>query len=240
MMAGWSPPRASLTVATYNIHRCYGSDGRFDPQRVGRVLKEIAADVVAVQELETREQDGLDLLAHFAAESALSPIAGPTLSRQGAHYGNALLTRFPATEIDRLDLSFPGREPRGAIDARLNVAGSRLRVVATHLGLVPAERRTQVKTLLQRFELRCCDRDVLLGDINEWFLWGRPLTWLHRHFRRTPAPATFPAMFPLLALDRIWVRPRAQLRSLTRHDTPLARAASDHLPLRAVITLGAD
>lgn len=234
------PGDARVTVATYNVHRCTGGDGRFDPRRIAGVLKELEADVVAVQELETRERDGLDVLEEFAAETSLSPIAGPTLFRGGARYGNALLTRFPASAIDRLDLSFPGREPRGAIEAKLEVAGRRLRIVATHLGLAPAERRAQVRLLLRRFERPCCDCDVLLGDINEWFLWGRPLTWLHRRFERSPAPATFPVRLPLLALDRIWVRPRSWLRSLERHDTPAARAASDHLPVRAEIALGTE
>jgi len=78
---------------------------------------------------------------------------------------------------------------------------------------------------------------ILLGDLNEWFLWGRPLRWLHRHFEQTPAPATFPAGFPVLALDRIWVRPRHLLRRLTVHASPLARQASDHLPVVAQLQM---
>jgi endonuclease/exonuclease/phosphatase family metal-dependent hydrolase len=74
-----------------------------------------------------------------------------------------------------------------------------------------------------------------MGDINEWFLWGRPLRWLHVEFQETPAPATFPAYRPVLALDRLWVRPRTALRRLAVHATPLARVASDHLPLVAAL-----
>jgi endonuclease/exonuclease/phosphatase family metal-dependent hydrolase len=231
------PGGGRIKVATYNIHRCVGVDSRFDPGRIAGVLAEIGADVAAVQELETREEHGLDLLEQFAAATSLSPIAGPTLFRRGARYGNALLTRFPATGIERVDLSIPGREPRGAIEAKLEIAGRRVRVTATHLGLAAAERRAQMITLLQRLERRACDCDVVLGDINEWFLWGRPLVWLHRRFERSPAPPTFPATFPILSLDRIWVRPRAWLRSVAKHDTPASRVASDHLPLVAEIEL---
>jgi endonuclease/exonuclease/phosphatase family metal-dependent hydrolase len=74
-----------------------------------------------------------------------------------------------------------------------------------------------------------------MGDLNEWFLWGRPLRWLHVQFRRTPAPATFPARLPVFALDRFWVRPRVLLDHLVVHSSPLARAASDHLPLVATL-----
>lgn len=116
-----------------------------------------------------------------------------------------------------------------------------LRVIATHLGLRPAERRAQVQRLLAR--VRQGDHPpehpplptVLLGDINEWLLWGRPLRWLHRWFEATPAPATFPSRWPLLALDRIWVRPRTRLLRVYRYADAHARLASDHLPLIAEI-----
>ena len=110
--------------------------------------------------------------------------------------------------------------------------------MATHLGLRPAERREQVQQLLHLFREHPHDPSVLLGDLNEWFLWGRPLRRLHRHFRHTPSPATFPSGMPFLALDRIWAHPRTMLRKLTVHRTPTARAASDHLPLVATLELG--
>jgi len=79
---------------------------------------------------------------------------------------------------------------------------------------------------------------LLMGDLNEWYLWGRPLRWLHSHFREMPsAPRTFPAHRPVFALDRIWVSPAGSLRKLVRHATPLARSASDHLPLIAEIVV---
>jgi hypothetical protein len=74
---------------------------------------------------------------------------------------------------------------------------------------------------------------VLAGDVNEWFLWGRPLRWLHDHFSATPAPRTFPAGRPMFALDRVWVRPRSYLLSVRAHASELSRLASDHLPIVA-------
>ena len=76
-----------------------------------------------------------------------------------------------------------------------------------------------------------------MGDINEWFLWGRPLRWMHKHFQQTPSPPTFPSGFPVFALDRMWVKPRTLLRSMKVHSTRLARVASDHLPLTAELDL---
>jgi endonuclease/exonuclease/phosphatase family metal-dependent hydrolase len=225
----------SITVSTYNIHACVGMDGHFEPERIIAVLREINADVVALQEVEHHTVEGYDLLDYLAARTGLTAIAGPILLRAARHYGNALLTKLPISKVDRIDLSVPSREPRGALDVALSRNGQHLRVVATHLGLSPRERRQQILRLLALFESGGDDRYVLLGDLNEWFLWGRPLRWLRRHFTPTPQPCTYPARFPLFALDRIWVRPRAALVKLEIHCSSLARVASDHLPLKAVL-----
>ena len=112
-----------------------------------------------------------------------------------------------------------------------------MRVLATHLGLRPSERRQQIQRLLRILESDRPLPTILMGDINEWFLWGRPLRWMHKHFEETPAPATFPSGFPVFALDRLWVKPKALLKKIDVHSTPLARLASDHLPLTAELSL---
>lgn len=220
-----------IKLATYNIHACIGTDGGFDPDRIVKVLLQMDADVVALQEVEHHRVGNLDLLEYLAAETGLTAIAGPTLLRESRHYGNALLTRHPVASLNRIDLSMPGREPRGAIDVIFDFNGQSLQVVATHLGLNPRERRRQVRQLLSILESSPADVTVLMGDLNEWFLWGRILRWLRRHFHATPHIATFPAAWPILALDRIWVNPHGALVNIATHRSPLARVASDHLPL---------
>jgi len=225
------------TLATYNVHRCIGRDARRDPARTLEVLRELDADVIALQELHWRPREALHLLAEFGAALGYAWLAGPTFMREDGHYGNALLTRLGVRESARVDLSLPGREPRGALDARLDAGGVGLRVIATHLGLRPGERRAQMRRLLALMRLHASTPLVLMGDLNEWFLWGRPLRWLRRHFGDTPAPSTFPAGWPLFALDRIWVEPRGLLDDIRPHASALARSASDHLPLRAELLL---
>jgi endonuclease/exonuclease/phosphatase family metal-dependent hydrolase len=78
---------------------------------------------------------------------------------------------------------------------------------------------------------------ILLGDINEWLVYGRPLRWLHARFGHCKAERTYPARFPVFALDRIWVHPRSALRRFEALSTDESRAASDHLPVRAEIVL---
>jgi endonuclease/exonuclease/phosphatase family metal-dependent hydrolase len=226
----------TLRLASYNVHRAIGRDRRCEPERILAVLREIDADVLALQEVEAHDNGG-DMLAWLAAETGFQPVAGTTVVRHDGHYGNGLLTRCRVTAKALCDLSWRGREPRGAISVDVDCDGEALRIVATHLGLRPAERREQVQRLLRLFSERPGDRAVLVGDLNEWFLWGRPLRRLHKFFDETPAVATFPAHFPVFALDRLWTHPGSILRGIQAHVTEKSRVASDHLPLVATLEL---
>ncbi|WP_169732474.1 endonuclease/exonuclease/phosphatase family protein [Derxia gummosa] len=237
-----------IRLATWNIHGGVGADGHFVPNRIVDVLRELHADVIALQEVESG-RTGFDMLAWLAERCGMHSVAGPTLVRGGGDYGNALLSRFPVASRRLLDLSVPGREPRGAIVATLDTPPVPMRVIATHLGLAPAERRAQVRRLLAELteieaangsalESAARETMVLMGDVNEWSLWGRPLRWLHRWFEDAPAPRSFPARLPLFALDRIWVKPRPMLVRVAAHRSRLARIASDHLPVVAVVDPG--
>jgi endonuclease/exonuclease/phosphatase family metal-dependent hydrolase len=230
--------KVPLRIATYNIHRAIGRDGREDYDRIAGVLGEISADIVALQEVGFRPGEAGNTLHELASRLEAEVIEGVTLQDERGHYGNALLTRLPAGQVRLHDLSVDGREPRGAIELNCHINGVKLRLVATHLGLRPGERRYQVQRLLPVFEGGAERVDILLGDLNEWFLYGRLLRRLHRLFGALPAPATFPAKWPVFALDRLWARPRSAVKSLQVHSSPLARVASDHLPLVAELEFG--
>src|SRR3954469_12748704 len=159
---------ARLRLVAYNVPRAIGHDRRCDPPRILGVLREIDADVFALQEVEAHDRGG-DMLEYLARETGFRAIAGTTLKRHDGHFGNGILTRCPAHAINLVDLSWRRREPRGAIAADLDCGGKPLRVVATHLGLRPAERREQVERLLRLFTWKHDERAVLMGDLNEWF-----------------------------------------------------------------------
>lgn len=228
--------RPGITIASYNTHGGVGRDGKFDPDRITRVIMETGADVIALQEVQNGAT-GFDMLAYLREHTGFEAIAGPTFVRKGADYGNGILTRFRILSTQKIDLCVGRCEPRGAIDVELDCGGAPMRVLATHLGLRPSERREQIQRLLQALEQDRPLPTVLMGDINEWFLWGRPLRWMHKHFEETPSIATFPSFYPLFALDRLWVKPRTLLKRLDVHATALSRIASDHLPLKAELDL---
>jgi phospholipase D1/2 len=118
-----------------------------------------------------------------------------------------------------------------------------LRLIAVHLGLRAAERRTQISRLARRLEESADDAvaelSVMLGDFNEWGPGGRRLEPLARRFGPFSRCATYPSRLPLLALDRIAVRPPPALLGVQAVASPLARRASDHLPLRARLSVAA-
>ncbi|HEX2390247.1 MAG TPA: endonuclease/exonuclease/phosphatase family protein, partial [Casimicrobiaceae bacterium] len=217
----------ALTVATWNIHGAIGADGRYAPTRIVDVLREVDADIVALQEVAS-EQAHENFLRDLERETGFHVAAGLLRQRHGDDFGNALLSRYPVQSVEHLDLTVDHYEPRGAIDVCIDVGiALPLRVIATHLGLRPGERREQVRRIISAFERDSPHPTLLMGDLNEWFLWGRPLRWLHAHFRNIPpAPPTFPARRPVFALDRIWVSPSGGVTRLARHSSSLARVAS--------------
>jgi endonuclease/exonuclease/phosphatase family metal-dependent hydrolase len=216
-----------LRIASYNVHGCRGGDGKKDAARIARVIEELGCDTIGLQEVDYR-------LDYIAQKLGMHAIPGLTLARHDGPFGNALLTRRTSSTLRRLGFTYSGREPRNALDVDLEVNGETVRVIVTHLGLWPAERRYQVKKILEMIRATpSYERVVVLGDINEWLPLGRPLRWMNALFGRCPAERSFPSRWPLVALDRVWVRLEREQRMA------LAEAASDHLPVKAIIALHA-
>ncbi|MGH7769992.1 MAG: endonuclease/exonuclease/phosphatase family protein [Candidatus Binatia bacterium] len=228
-----------FSALSYNIHECIGWDRRRDPCRIADVIKESRADIVGLQEVHS-ESDGRvesHQMNYLAASCALQAVPGRFLMRRNGEYGNVLLTKFKILNVERLDLTMPGREPRNAIDADLEIGGEAVRVIVTHLGLRPSERRFQVTRLLDALSVERTRMVILLSDINEWLPFGRPLRWLEARMGKHKVMKTFPAPFPLFGLDRIWVSPASALIDVSCFHTPLTRVASDHIPLIAKVRM---
>lgn len=203
------------------------------------MLSELDADLVALQEVSARsgEAGDVDQTGHLAHVCGMQALRGPTLRSARGEIGNALLSRAPPERVARIDLTQPGCEPRGALDVTIPLAGSTLRVVATHLGLSWPERRAQAHRLIDALSEGRADCTLLAGDMNEWIPFRGAVRSFDAWFGASPALRTFPAWLPLLPLDRIWAHPREALEEVTCHASASARVASDHLPIRSVLRM---
>jgi endonuclease/exonuclease/phosphatase family metal-dependent hydrolase len=231
-----------VVVATYNVHSCIGNDGCLEPRRVAHVIGELDADIIALQEVDAqhRIEGYLDQWKFLAAATDLHCTPGISLRTHRRNFGNALLTRHPVRDVRLHDISFGTREPRGAIDVTIIADGRPLRVVATHLGLRRIERHFQAELLSGILANDPGDvrheGTLLLGDLNEWRPHSHSLNEVLDHFHPAPAPRSFPALRPFFALDRIVVAGTARLSNVIAHGSKLARLASDHLPVRALLS----
>src|SRR5204862_5467764 len=126
-----------LRIASYNLHGCVGRDGERDAERIAGVIAQLGCDTIGLQEVYH-----LDLLAE---RTGLQAISGPPYVWHGRHVGNALLTRRRVLEVRNHDYTWPRHEPRTALDVDLDVEGETVRVIVTHLGLKPVERRFPVR-----------------------------------------------------------------------------------------------
>ncbi len=228
------PTLHTFRIASYNIHSCVGTDGRTSPERILHVLREIEPDIVAMQEVGGHSLiEGMEQFTFFEKHLAMTGVSGVNLLRRGKYsFGNALFTRGEIREFHLADLSVAFFEPRGAIDCSIRFGNHVIRVVATHLGLFPHERRQQIDKLAELLKARHHKLTMLLGDFNIFGLERRSL-------RRAGAPKqlpklrTFPSRRPLMSLDRIWAIPNDRVVHTHVHRTTLSRTASDHLPIVA-------
>ncbi len=225
-----------LSLATWNIHMGVGTDRRRDLNRIAAVIRQIDPDVIGLQEVDNHIYQAGDDLAALQEMTGMQACAGPTMQKETGDYGNALLTHLPVRKVERYPLNVPNREPRGLLIVHLEWQGEMIQIAVTHLGLQPGERRVQVRRLIKHLSIENRTPLILMGDFNEWLFWGRPLRWLYRHFGKVRSPATFPARWPFLRLDHILSEPPDRLYSLKSCQLPLARQASDHLPLIAKYT----
>jgi endonuclease/exonuclease/phosphatase family metal-dependent hydrolase len=224
----------TLRVVTWNIRGGVGSDGRFDLDRVVRLLKRAEPDIVALQEVDSRRGAIHHQHPFVMLRDALGThsVEAKSIITPDGEYGQILISRWPLSDIRIHDISVLGREPRRAIEAEVHSPFGPLRMAAVHLGLTFRERQTQTQTLVD-IASRSPMTTVMAGDFNDWIWRGSVQKAVHQVLPARTWHRTFPSWLPLIRLDRIYCRPApALLRSWTDRD---ARGISDHLPVFADI-----
>ncbi len=227
-------PHVELTFASYNIRKAIGLDRKRDPDRILAVLREIGADVVALQEADRRFGSRASALPRASIESHTHyrPVALAGNPESIGWHGNALLVRRDIAVAEAAIVPLPTLEPRGAVRADLAIGRRHVRVVGMHLDLSGLRRRQQVRSILQHVEDCAASLPtVLMGDFNEWARIGGSLREFAHHWRVLSSGRTFPSRRPVAQLDRVVASPEWRIVECRVHHSALARRASDHLPV---------
>ncbi|HYP07504.1 MAG TPA: endonuclease/exonuclease/phosphatase family protein [Bryobacteraceae bacterium] len=224
-----------LRIATYNVHKCKGLDGRVSVQRIQTVLEEVGADILALQEIFYTQAE------HLAAALGWHWAFGENRQLLGDAYGNVVLSRHALRSHCNYDVTVPGRENRGCLRTDVFLHNRALHVFNVHLGTAFFERRRQAKHLIDEAVLRCRTLDgprIVLGDFNEWTR-GQVSRTLAKEFQSTDVRVflkqvrTYPGVFPVMHLDHIYYDPQLTVEHVALHRTRTSLVASDHLPLVA-------
>ncbi|MFC0203492.1 endonuclease/exonuclease/phosphatase family protein [Novosphingobium soli] len=229
-----------IKFASYNIHKAVGLDRRRDPERILTVLREIDADVVALQEVDRRYGRRMAVLPLDVIQSTTDYVPVPYSMKPDSlgWHGNAILVRKGIELVEAAAVPLPVLEPRGALRADMMVEGRRLRVIGMHLDLSGLRRRHQVRSVLSHWA-DCAEQvpTVMMGDLNEWAHRGGCLREFGADWRVLAPGRSFPSRRPMALLDRIIVSPEWEVQGTAVHHSPLSAVGSDHLPVHATLAL---
>jgi len=232
----------SLRLLTYNIHKAVGRDQKRSVERIADVIRAHRPDVVALQEVFRFDADGLGASQADQLSELLDlphRAVGWNVPRKNGVYGNATLSRFPLEDTVNLDLKWRFKKRRSALYSRVRMPMGSLDLYNVHLGLAHFERVRQMRRLVRFTDERAAKGQpvVIAGDTNDW--WGRLTRMGQRHGgfactghgRAHHERRTFPALLPIGALDRVFIRGGVRAADSFTCRAPLSRLASDHLPL---------
>ncbi|MET1755079.1 endonuclease/exonuclease/phosphatase family protein [Novosphingobium sp. RD2P27] len=229
-----------ITFASYNIRKAVGLDRRRDSDRILSILREMNADVVALQEVDRRYGRRMSVLPLEAIHehTGYRPVPLSMKPDSLGWHGNALLVRRDFELVEAAPVPLPVLEPRGAIRADLRIEGHLLRVIGMHLDLSGLRRRHQVRSVLSHVAA-CSDPmpTVLMGDMNEWALHGGCFREFDGSWQVLAPGRSFPSRRPVAALDRIIVSRECQVLGTGVHRSALSAVGSDHLPVFANLDL---
>ncbi|HEX7853086.1 MAG TPA: endonuclease/exonuclease/phosphatase family protein [Sphingobium sp.] len=233
-----------MKIASYNIRKAIGTDRRRSPERIIDVLNEMDADVIALQEADRRFGVRHGVLPDRLLEAHSPYRAVPLAIQTGSMgwHGNAVLVREGVEVIGHDVIHLPCLEPRGAVSVGVRMNGVALRLFGMHLDLSGLWRRRQAAAVLHHVDVANEHGEtlpsVLVGDTNEWMQRGGCLRDFERQFTVLSCGRSFPTRRPVASLDRIMFSAGLQMREAGVHNSALARRASDHLPVWAVLEAG--
>ncbi|WP_100633924.1 endonuclease/exonuclease/phosphatase family protein [Pseudomonas qingdaonensis] len=252
-VAGRQVTEHAVRVLTVNVHKGFSAfNRRYVLPELREAVRSQDADLVFLQEVlgshrghASRHPDWSHVPQYeFLADSLWPQYAyGRNAVYPDGEHGNALLSKFAIRHYENLDVSVTGSERRGLLHAVLDVPGQRpLHTVCAHLGLDERQRVKQLRLLCRLLDSLPAEAPVIVaGDFNDWrqradqHLAGCGLVEVFTQAHGRPA-RSFPARWPLLCLDRIYVRNAQALQPRVMGRKPWSHL-SDHLPLFVEVLL---
>ncbi|MEK6627873.1 MAG: endonuclease/exonuclease/phosphatase family protein [Bdellovibrionota bacterium] len=239
----------TLKILSYNIHKGYDWNNKnYFLNEIKELIKDVDADLVFLQEVvgqsnKYRKYGQLDVQFEFLADSLWSQFAyAKNAVYDGGHHGNMILSKYPVTNWENLDISTNFIEKRGLLIVQIeipNLNNKKIFAATLHLDVFHRGRKQQYQMIKNKIlSLNLNDQTPLIiaGDFNDWNKkaaevlnkeLGMEEVYQKKH--KTFAK-TFPAGYPFLCLDRVYVKNCKVLDASIWHNSS-QRHFSDHLPL---------
>lgn len=237
-----------IRILSYNIHKGFTiGNTDFILEQIRNAMREVNADVLFLQEVIGDHNDDrcqipdweTAIQFEYLADSVWPHFAyGKNAIYSEGHHGNAILSKFPIVDWSNRLISTNRFEQRGLLKVKVHIPelGRELILANTHLDLTQGGRDQQAKMIIEDLKKDADTPWVLLGDFNDW---NRKISkrieselnvqeafkTLHGKY-----PLTFPSMFPVLSLDRVFLNKMKAVSAVALKDGHW-RKMSDHLPL---------
>lgn len=208
-------------ILTLNIHKGYSMSKRhFTLERIKHCLKQSNSNIVFLQEVIGGNEKQKDAIPNwsdnnqfeFLADSTWDHFAyGKNAIYQHRHHGNAILSELPFSQLHNIDVSTTRFSQRGILHGTLE---NGIHLLCVHLGLFASERVSQVRQFISYVNenIQPSEPLIIAGDLNDWRQKAHKrlreeleLTEVYQAQHGRVAD-TYPAMFPMLSMDRIYVR----------------------------------
>ena len=239
-----SPAKKTLRVMTYNIHVGVGMDKKLDLQRIADVINRERPDLVGLQEVDrgVKRTEGKDEIVELAALTRMDFAFAPNLDYQGGKYGVAILSRFPIDST--MHIMFENKreaERRGMLSVQVNVGGTWVNFVTTHLDYQFEDGRLfETQQLMGNLE----DMKgplIVVADLNDTPN-GSAYQLMRTVFddawvvsRAKGDGFSYPADKPVKRIDHIFYRKGTRVRA--KKAWVVETLASDHVPVVAEIEI---
>ena len=242
--------KSELKILSYNIHKGFALSRRFVLDSMRTMIRKTEAEIVFLQEVQgdhnghaKRIENWPGAQFEYLADEVWPHFAyGKNAVYDAGHHGNSILSKYPILSFENIDISNNRFERRGILHATVDWAAGPLHLLCVHLDLTAHGRRQQVSRIADRIRshIKEGERVILAGDFNDWRKQVTPIfreqlglkeVFLEKHCHYAKS---FPALFPILTLDRVYTR-GFETKEAHCHSDPPWSNLSDHCAIETTL-----